>query len=711
MSQELKGISPNSNELANHMIEQGFSIFPVGKDKKPHNGYKWGDHPITSVSEANLRWSGGNRGAGVGVITGKASNLLVLDIDNKNGVSGGESLKELEAEYGLLPDTFTVRTPTGGFHYYFNYNDCGLTVDAGVLEGIDYRGEGGYVVSAGSVTKDGIYTVVNDSPVADAPAWLIDVLRRDESVPVSKQQRNNASSFLSEGSRNNSLTSIAGAMRRKGMEQDEIEDYLLAMNAALPEPLPESEVCSIAKSVAKYDPSDISVYANEQDFADRLAKEWEGQVRYVPALGFIINDNDVWTRDVEGLSVKRLIQNAVTQAHNELEKIASVQKDEKQANSTRKVARKLKTKAFQENCRDMVKSHPLILTFVNDLDQHKNFVGAKEGVLDIYTRKIVDHGGSYLVTKRFNVSYDADATCPHFDAFMERIFSEPQTRNYVMKTLGYALSGDANLRAFFIWVGSGANGKSTLLEIMSYIMSAYSVTLDPQSFIKKGSGSISNDIALLRGARLCVTSETSAGAVLDTALIKRLSGNDTITARFLHQEYFEFQNNAVIFMASNFVPVFDGSCGAFTGRVNIVPFDVVIPKEERDPALLDKLRAEGSGILNRLLDAYDAYQSDGLQAPSAVLKATEKFCSQSNLIKQFVEECLDEGDDQRLSVNMLYHRYSKWASEMGYKPLSGNVFATSFEAETGLTRKRLSDGMFWDGISFKQYKAANLMGL
>lgn len=78
-------------------------------------------------------------------------------------------------------------------------------------------------------------------------------------------------------------------------------------------------------------------------------------------------------------------------------------------------------------------------------------------------------------------------------------------------------------------------------------------------------------------------------------------------------------------MASNFVPVFDGSCGAFTGRVNIVPFGQVIPKEERDPALLDKLKAEGSGILNRLLDAYDAYRSEGLQPSKVVTEATLKF--------------------------------------------------------------------------------------
>jgi putative DNA primase/helicase len=334
MTNTKQGISPNSAELAQHLIEQGYSIFPVGKDKKPHNGYKWGDHPITSVNEANLRWSGANKGAGVGVITGKDSNLLVLDVDNKNGVSGSASLEELEAQHGSLPDTFTVRTPSGGFHYYFNYNNCGLTVGAGIMKGLDYRGSGGFVVSAGSVTERGAYTVVKDSPVADAPSWLINVLKRDSSVSISNQNTN-TSTFLAEGGRNNALTSIAGTMRRKGMEQEEIEEYLLAMNAALPESLSEGEVCSIAKSVAKYDPSDISVYANEQDFADILAKEWEGKIRYVPALGFIINDNDVWTRDVEALSVKRLIQNAATKAHNELEKIATIQKDAKQSKATR----------------------------------------------------------------------------------------------------------------------------------------------------------------------------------------------------------------------------------------------------------------------------------------------------------------------------------------------------------------------------------------
>ena len=288
---KLKGISPNSSELAKHLLDEGYAIFPAGKDKKPLNGYKWGDHPITSHSEAETRWNETSKRFAIGVITGQQSNLLVLDVDNKNGSNGSKSLEKLENDYGSLPETFKVKTPTGGFHYYFKYGECDLTVDAGIVDGIDYRGEGGYVISAGSHTKDGSYEVVCNSSVADTPAWLIDVLKRDKSVATNNKVSEKSSKFLSSGSRNNDLTSLAGSMRRKGMDQDSIETSLLAVNQTLDDPLLEHEVSAIAKSIAKYPASEVSVYATEQDFAEYLAQTLEGKIRYVEGLRFLTNKN------------------------------------------------------------------------------------------------------------------------------------------------------------------------------------------------------------------------------------------------------------------------------------------------------------------------------------------------------------------------------------------------------------------------------------
>jgi len=680
--QNIAVISPNSSELAQYWIGQGYQIFPVGSNKKPHNAYKWGDHPITETGEAALRWNGGNQGAAIGIITGEESDLLVLDIDNKNGASGSTSLEELENKYGKLPDTFSVKTPTGGYHHYFKYDGCGLAIGAGIMEGIDYRGEGGYVIAAGSLTKDGEYTVVNDHPVAEVPSWLIEFLKRDKALPQAKQRGENPSSnFLSTGSRNNDLTSLAGAMRRKGMEQEQIEASLLAVNQTMADPLPDHEVCAIAKSIAKYPPSETSVYATEQDFAEHLAKKLDGKIRYALNIGFIVNQNSVWKRDAEGLRVKRVVQEAVVEACEELYKIATSQNDDKKNKAILRLGNKLKTNAFQNNVINMLKANPALFTNHEDLDTHQNIIGLKNGLFDLNSKTFISDGGYYLVTKNLDIEYDPEAKCPVFDQMMGRLFPDKNTRQYVMKSLAYAVSGEADLQEFFIWVGSGANGKSTLIEAISYALGDYAVTLDPNSFIRKNSAAISNDIARLRGARLCVTSETPAGAILDVALIKRLVGGDKISARFLYQEEFEFSNKAIIFMLTNFMPVFDGADGGFVRRVRIVPFNEVISAGERDPKLLSKLKSEASGILNCILDAYELYQKEGLVMPPEIAEATRNFCNQSNLIRQFIEEHTNIKTDIKSKSSDVFFAYRNWSKNSGYKPLSENTFTPVFEAQ------------------------------
>jgi len=698
----IKGISPNSPELAVYWLDQGYQIFPVGKDKKPYNGYKWGDYPITKNDDALLRWSGINKGAGVGIITGEQSNLLVLDVDNKNGANGDESIKILEKQYGSLPVTFKVKTPTGGYHYYFAYNNCGLTVDAGVMDGIDYRGEGGYVVAAGSVTRDGAYTIVCDAPVADAPDWLVRVLTRGNTNDKSSKTAS-SSGFLATGSRNNDLTSLAGSMRRKGMEQDAIETSLLAINPTLDQPLPEHEVIDIAKSIMRYPAGEMDVYATEQDFAEYLAKSLDGNIRYAEGLRFLTNHSSVWKRDGEGLKIKRIVQEAASKACEELAKVEVSQKTQKQRKAIRSISNKLKSNAFQNNVISMLKSHPVIFTQTDDLDTYQHIIGMENGVFDLDAKTFIDEGELYLVTRNMNVTYDPNADCPVFDQMMVRLFPDAYKRNYVMKTLGYALSGKNNLKDFYVWVGSGDNGKSTLIEAIASVFGDYSVTLDPSSLIRKSGGGIPNDIADLRGARLCVTSETSAGAVMDASLIKRLSGSDTITARYLYGEYFKFVNKAPIFLLTNYVPVFDGNDTAIANRVCIVQFDEVISEDEKIADMAELLYAERSGIFNRLIEAYELVKKEGLIKPECIKQDTAAFCDQSNLIKQFADEYVEHEGEAKLPVDTAYFQYVQWAQSSNYKPLSKNLFNNSFESYTQLEKARLSEGMVWKGAKLRKY--------
>ena len=162
------------------LAEEGLAIFPARPDKAPY--IKDPKNNATINSDQIIKWWLQFPNALIGLPTGKRNGLLVIDIDNKEGQKGYESLKQLEALHGSLPGTYTVTTP-GGLHIYFRYPlDAGITIGAGALgPNLDHRGEGGYVIAEGSVLSDDVqYAGCNDAPIAEAPAWLIDLLKKKE---------------------------------------------------------------------------------------------------------------------------------------------------------------------------------------------------------------------------------------------------------------------------------------------------------------------------------------------------------------------------------------------------------------------------------------------------------------------------------------------------------------------------------------------------
>lgn len=236
----------------------GLRVFPLQPGSKQPRRRSRGVLDATSDPIKVAHWfaEGGaelNFGVACGVQEG-GWHLLVVDVDMKSG--GMESYTKLALERGF-PDTYTVQTPGGGWHHYYRAVQPVRNTASRVAPGIDTRGEGGYVVGAGSVVEDVAYRVVSgETPIADAPAWLLaDVVGEEgEDTPPSSSTPTRVTQ-VTEGARNASLASLAGTMRRRGMDQDVIETALIGHNQrhCLP-PLSTDEVVAVARSVAQYDP-------------------------------------------------------------------------------------------------------------------------------------------------------------------------------------------------------------------------------------------------------------------------------------------------------------------------------------------------------------------------------------------------------------------------------------------------------------------------
>jgi putative DNA primase/helicase len=167
-----------------------------------------------------------------------------------------ESLASLEAKHAKLPETLTADTGGGGVHHLFRYPDFPVKNSIGELgPGLDIKGEGGAIVVALSLHASGErYRWRNSAPIEDAPEWFLRLLRETQ-----KSRANGSAAIgatIPEGYRNDTLTSLAGTMRRRGMETEEIEAALLVTNSKrCDSPLAEDEVRKIASSVCRYKPA------------------------------------------------------------------------------------------------------------------------------------------------------------------------------------------------------------------------------------------------------------------------------------------------------------------------------------------------------------------------------------------------------------------------------------------------------------------------
>jgi len=294
---EIAKTKPNPKELALYWAEKGFRVFPIEPrdgDKKPSAGFKWKDNATSDSIRISEWWDGYFKQFAVGIITGNESKTFILDVDVKNDVDGVASLEKLKSEYGFEIDTYSVKTPSGGYHYIFKTDgNLDETIGAGLYDGIDFRANHGYVVAAGSVIQSGRYSTINDVDFQTMPEGLLKAIQDSKSRQKSNIVGTHSGALLQKGSRNTQLASMAGQLVRKGKTYEEVLEALKMFNLLSEEPLDESEVESIAKSICRYDPDYLYICTTEQDFSNQVANVIRDQHIYVTNIGWFVRNKNI----------------------------------------------------------------------------------------------------------------------------------------------------------------------------------------------------------------------------------------------------------------------------------------------------------------------------------------------------------------------------------------------------------------------------------
>ncbi len=350
----------------------------------------------------------------------------------------------------------------------------------------------------------------------------------------------------------------------------------------------------------------------------------------------------------------------------------------------------------------LARTEPGIPIGVDELDRDPNLFNCLNGTLDLRTGQLRDSRREDLLTKLARVNYNPKATCPIFEEFLARIMgNNEELIAYVQRCFGYALTGAVSEKAVFILHGSGDNGKTTLLEAIRHVLGDYAGQIPIESLMtRRSDGGVPNDIAGLNGRRFVTSSEGEQGKALAEAKLKLITGMGKLTARYLFQEYFEFDPTFKLFIDSNHKPEVRGTDNAIWNRLKLIPFNVSIPKAEQDKHLLEKLRTEAPGILAWAVRGCLEWQRNGLGEPSCVEAASKAYREEMDTVAEFVEsECVLEAGLHATS-DAIHSAYFLWCQEAGAEPLGKKVVGTRLH-EMGLESGKVGGQRAWKGIGLK----------
>ena len=334
------------------------------------------------------------------------------------------------------------------------------------------------------------------------------------------------------------------------------------------------------------------------------------------------------------------------------------------------------------------------------LDRDPWILTVANGAIDLRTGQLQPARRADLNTKLAPVTFDPSASCPTWLAFLDRIMGHKRdVIAFLQRAVGYALTGDASEHCLFLLYGNGRNGKTTFVETIAALLGDYAQTTPSETLLVKREGGVPNDLARLAGARLVSASESEEGKRLSEALIKQLTGGDTISARFLHAEFFDFVPVFKLFFRTNHKPLIRGTDEGIWSRIRLVEFAEQITDAERDAGLPRRILAELPGILNWALAGCLAWQRDGLGYPADVRAATGAYRAEMDMIGAFLEECCVVGFQRHVLSKDLYNRYTRWSEENGERPIAQRALGLRL-VERGFVNEKGTGGVRrWLGLT------------
>jgi P4 family phage/plasmid primase-like protien len=671
-------------------------------------------------------------------------SVKVIDLDRHEGKPDGfEQFAKIAKQYkfsieDILKKTFCVKTAGKGLHLYFLDSE---TRKKDVAPGIEDRGSNLYVIAAGS---KGYVPVNGVTDLIEFPegmkAWLKDA---DDPPKKKKKAKKTAppveilAEVLTEvdvfnfGTNERWFQFIASCIAVFG-ETDEVYDLLEQWSRNDPKYARDATIRKRIESVKADKDNGIGIgtfimlLEEEEVSADLLKKlrrildqgdpstalaltdvgngyvfiqDHGDIVRYCTKLddgrggGWLYYNGKRWIRDhqqvIPGLAkqtVKRLYDFAFETSDKALSKHAL-----KSASNGRIYA--MLTQA---------RSVAGIPVDPKEFDIDPWLLNVQNGTIDLRLGVLLAYSKENLLTKICNVEYDEKAECPRWKQFIDEIMNgDKEMEVFLQKLMGYCLTGDMREDMFFFLWGSGCNGKTVFAETIIWILGDYACTAMEETFMAKPPGKINADLERIADKRLIFTSELNKGAKLDESLIKRWTGEDTISVEQKFQIPYDTKPIGKLLFRTNSKPEIEGQDEGIWRRTKLVPFTVSF-KDREDKQLKSKLLKEASGVLNWLLEGCRLWQKEGLDLPPQVKEASADYRTEQDSLNDFFTQYLEKGDaTYTITKARCYKLYKEYVESWGEKPLAINKLSQKLADYPGIREGRETTGgrtRLWFGI-------------
>lgn len=494
--------------------------------------------------------------------------------------------------------------------------------------------------------KKGVDELIDDLVRIDWEGRIVYVVFDYDEKPRTRRQVQNAMRRLAKALRTAGAKEVYAVdlpPGPKGSKQG-VDDFMVAHGDEAFHPLVKR---AEAVPNADYEPMTKAAGRTDTANAARLVAKFGDDIRWVGAWDkWLIWDGRRWSID-QTLRTEAFAKRIAKELWKEIAAMmASGDVDKDQVGTMVLFAKASNSANGIRNMVALARSEPGVPVGIEELDTNPLLLNVENGTLELSTGKLREHKREDFITKLAPVTFQPRARCPEWNGFLRRILDKNDDLiGYMRRLVGYCLTGLTQEHILPFLYGTGANGKSTLVERLLTLMgSDYAMKAPPDLLMAKRGESHPTERADLFGKRLAACVETEDGRRIAESLVKELTGGDRVRARRMREDFWEFAPTHHVWLAGNHKPTIAGTDHGIWRRIKLIPFNVVIPEAEQDKTLPEKLKRESAGILNWAIAGCLEWQQNGLQEPENVQAATKGYSNEMDVIGEFIGDHCELGD-------------------------------------------------------------------